>query len=205
MQRIKNTQTKDYIAEAIRNEILAGNIAAGEELTQEALAEMLGVSRMPVREALQTLVQEGFVERLPNRHMQAVALSCEQIQETFRLIAMLEAEIASMLLEKESDLGKIYDLIENIKNEKSETNRIQLELRFHTLLVSLLDNKYLEQTYGKLMSGYVSYAIENLGRSEAKADLLNEVQAVMQKNSIPDLKEIFLKYYMYYAGQFISK
>jgi len=56
MKQINNAPTKDYIAEAIRNEILAGNMKAGEELTQEALAETLGVSRMPVREALQTLV-----------------------------------------------------------------------------------------------------------------------------------------------------
>ena len=72
MKSLKRTQTKDYIIQAIRNEILSGNIPSGEELAQEALADMLGISRMPVREALQALVEEGFAKRLPNRHIQAV-------------------------------------------------------------------------------------------------------------------------------------
>ena len=70
MKQIDTVQTKDYIARAIRQEILSGRIKAGEELTQEDLAETMGVSRMPIREALQTLAQEGFLVRLPNRHMQ---------------------------------------------------------------------------------------------------------------------------------------
>lgn len=44
----------------LRYEILSGNIKAGEELAQESIAEQLGLSRMPVREALQSLEQEGF-------------------------------------------------------------------------------------------------------------------------------------------------
>ena len=59
MKTLRNMQTKDRIAQAIREEILSGHMEPGEELAQEALAEMLGVSRMPVREALQTLVQGG--------------------------------------------------------------------------------------------------------------------------------------------------
>lgn len=53
MKKIEKIQTKDRIADILRNEILIGEIENGEELTQEGLAESLGVSRMPVREALQ--------------------------------------------------------------------------------------------------------------------------------------------------------
>ena len=66
-----SVQTKDYIVQLIKEEILSGVMKPGEELAQEALAERLGVSRMPIREALQNLVQEGFAVRLPNRHIQS--------------------------------------------------------------------------------------------------------------------------------------
>lgn len=66
MGLMMNVPTKDYIVETIKEEILSGQIKPGTELAQEALAERLGVSRMPIREALQNLVQEGFAVRLPN-------------------------------------------------------------------------------------------------------------------------------------------
>lgn len=202
MKQINNTQTKDFIAEAIRNEILAGRMKAGEELTQEALAETLGVSRMPIREALQTLVQEGFVERLPNRHMQVVALNHKQIKETFRLIGVLESEIAELLLDNEYDTRELDDVITAIKDEKIASRQIQLELEFHFLLTRLLDNKYLEQMHGKLIRGYVSYAIENLGESKMKADLLVTIKKVIRHKDVAGLKNAFLEYYEYYAEQF---
>jgi len=70
---LKNTRaqsTKDYICEAIKDGIAKGNFLPGQELGQEALAKYFGVSRMPVREALQILAVEGYVEVLDNRHMQ---------------------------------------------------------------------------------------------------------------------------------------
>lgn len=100
MKKVRAVQTKDYIADAIRNEILAGNMEPGEELTQETLAEMLGVSRMPVREALQLLEQEGFIERLPNRHMVVAEIGGHKLEEIMGMAAAIEAEIALLLCQK---------------------------------------------------------------------------------------------------------
>lgn len=58
MHPLGNRQTKDHIADALRQEILSGRFADGEELTQKQLAQVLEVSRMPVREALQILELE---------------------------------------------------------------------------------------------------------------------------------------------------
>ena len=88
-----SVQTKDYIVQLMKEEILSGVMKPGEELAQEALAERLGVSRMPIREALQNLVQEGFAVRLPNRHIQAVVLSAQQIHDVFHVIAAMAAAI----------------------------------------------------------------------------------------------------------------
>ena len=101
MGLMMNVPTKDYIVETIKEEILSGQIKPGTELAQEALAERLGVSRMPIREALQNLVQEGFAVRLPNRHMQAVVLDREQIHDVFHMIEMMMAENTILLAAKE--------------------------------------------------------------------------------------------------------
>ncbi len=55
MKKIERKQTRDQIAQMIRYQILSGAMKAGDELTQESIAEQLGLSRMPVREALQNL------------------------------------------------------------------------------------------------------------------------------------------------------
>ena len=61
--------TQELICQSIRSRIQAGTLAPGTELKQVELAKEYGVSRMPVREALQTLLLEGVVTRFSNRHM----------------------------------------------------------------------------------------------------------------------------------------
>lgn len=202
MKQINNTQTKDYIAEAIRNEILSGGMEAGEELTQEALAEMLGVSRMPVREALQTLVSEGFVERLPNRHMQVVALDKTQIAETFRAIAALEAEIAGMLIEKGTDLEELEAVTEIMEQTDDKERAVESEIQFHSILVKLLDNKYLAQTFDKLMRGYITYAILNPGDRHRTGQELLDIKIALQNGEQSRLGEFFRSYYNGCAARF---
>ena len=97
MKKIEKIQTKDRIADILRNEILIGEIENGEELTQEGLAESLGVSRMPVREALQVLEQEGLLQRLPNRHMKVTGMDAQELKETLQLVAAVEVQILCML------------------------------------------------------------------------------------------------------------
>ena len=106
-----SVQTKDYIVQLMKEEILSGVMKPGEELAQEALAERLGVSRMPIREALQNLVQEGFAVRLPNRHIQAVVLSAQQIHDVFHVIAAMAAENTILVAKKEQMLTKQTTLL----------------------------------------------------------------------------------------------
>lgn len=203
MKRIDTIQTKDYIANAIRSEILSGGIKPQEELTQEGIAAMLGVSRMPVREALQSLCQEGFLERLPNRHVQVVLLNKSQIKMTFRMIAVIETEIIEVLLERESSfktLGAIMKKIESYK-DKIDKEVGELELLFHKTIADMADNQYIKQYYDKMLDGYVSYTIRNLCNTISKdnrkySNSLSSSGAIKDKelaavDSISILKKVF--------------
>jgi len=79
--------------EAIRERILSGVYAEGEQLRQDALAAELGVSRIPVREALRQLEAEGLVTFSPHRGAVVSSFSVTEIEELFDLRAMLESDL----------------------------------------------------------------------------------------------------------------
>jgi DNA-binding GntR family transcriptional regulator len=79
--------------EAIRDRILDGTYAEGEQLRQDALASELGVSRIPVREALRQHEAEGLVTFSPHRGAVVSSLSIAEIEELFDLRATLETDL----------------------------------------------------------------------------------------------------------------
>lgn len=79
---------------AVRDGIAQGRLAPGEWLREGAVAEGLGLSRTPVREALRVLAAEGLVELVHNRGARVVRWTPADIEETYRLRALLEGEAA---------------------------------------------------------------------------------------------------------------
>lgn len=88
----RNTIT-DAVTDQLRSLILSGEIADGMPLRQDAIAEEMGTSRIPVREALSRLEGEGLVASYPHRGYVVTGLSRDDIQELFDLRAMLEPEL----------------------------------------------------------------------------------------------------------------
>jgi DNA-binding GntR family transcriptional regulator len=87
------TSTPDVIAETLREEILRGEVAPGQALRQEELAERFGVSRLPVRDALLRLEAQGLVHVYPNRGAFVIALSADEVTEIFEMRILLEGDI----------------------------------------------------------------------------------------------------------------
>lgn len=79
------------VADAIRARILDGSLAAGERLVEAQWSQQLGVSRMPVREALRALAAEGVVTIEPRRGATVTAYTAEQVAELVEVRATLEA------------------------------------------------------------------------------------------------------------------
>lgn len=79
------------LAERLRELIIEGDLAAGARLNERMLCERLGVSRTPLREAFRVLAAEGLVDLQPNRGAQVVALSDDDIRESFEVMGALEA------------------------------------------------------------------------------------------------------------------
>lgn len=198
MKKVQSIQTKDYIADAIRREILSGNMEPGEELTQETLASMLGVSRMPVREALQLLEQEGFIERLPNRHMVVARLEEHRLEEIMEMAAAMETEIAVRLSKKgmtEQALG-VLDAMGAALAKGQTAQAVELELDYHGCLAELLDNSYIEQLFQKVLGGYVAYMILKMEHdTEQSYRMLCSLQMEMESGDRERLHGCLQQYY----------
>lgn len=206
METVQTIQTKDYIIQAIRKEILSGNIRMGEEITQESIAEALGVSRMPVREAFQALAQEGFLLRLPNRHMQVTGMEARQVLETFRIAAVMETELFLLLTREERDgLKPELEMLYRAAAEEKKAVFYGAELSFHRIAVKKLDNPYIQLIFSKFLDGYISYSILNLPReTEAAVRELKEIEDALFSGEEVLLRERFEAYYKAMAEHLLT-
>src|ERR1700744_244045 len=91
---------QESVAEIIRERIIVGIYDRGTKLKQADLAEELGVSITPVREALLALEAEGYVRGLPHKGLVVPDLVPELVQEIFRLRLTLERELTKGALDK---------------------------------------------------------------------------------------------------------
>ena len=199
MEVLKFKQTKDYIAQALREQILSGTIPDGEKLTQEQISEKLGVSRIPVREAMQILELEGFLERLPNRHMRVIGVKKEDIYINFRVLSALESEIATMLLEEGADISLLAKILDEYKVAvEQEQWRVcaEKELGFHIHISQLLENKCLIKLHEKLVNGYLSYGLKHFPMNwQVNLDSLYKVLQVLESGEEKLLREFFDNYF----------
>ena len=98
MEQMREARLSEAIALQIAELILSGEIKSETKLRQEELAEILQVSRIPVREALQLLETQGLVKRLATRHIVTANLEESHIREVYGLIAEIERQAVESIL-----------------------------------------------------------------------------------------------------------
>ncbi|WP_433348862.1 GntR family transcriptional regulator [Microtetraspora malaysiensis] len=103
--------TQQYVLEQLRRAILTGQLAPGSAIRQDALAEQLGVSRVPIREALKILEGEGQVIYRPRRGYMVAELALEDFLEVYRIRQILEEEAVRSAIERitDEDIQRLQD------------------------------------------------------------------------------------------------
>jgi len=104
--------------DALRERILRGDYPEGEPLRQDALADELGVSRIPVREALRQLEAEGLVTFSPHRGAVVSSLSLEEIVELFELRADIESDLLRRAIPRmtKEQLDRAIDVLDEFED-----------------------------------------------------------------------------------------
>lgn len=95
---------QEYVLAELRRALGAGELGPGQPIRQEVLAESLGVSRVPLREALKILEGEGQVIHLPHRGYQVAALSLPELLEVYEIRELLESEAARRAVDRLTDV-----------------------------------------------------------------------------------------------------
>lgn len=93
----------ERLTEILRDSILSGEIGSGVAIRQDALAARLKVSKIPLREALARLEQDGLVRSQPNRGFFVSPLSAEEAEEVFALRLQLEPDMAALACDRAND------------------------------------------------------------------------------------------------------
>lgn len=101
------------VTRLVRDDIISGAYPPGHHLTEEGLAERLGVSRIPVREALRTLDAEGFIHSRPHAGAFVAELTVAEAEDLLEVRALLEPLGAARAAARRSadDLGRLRDLL----------------------------------------------------------------------------------------------
>ena len=141
--------------EALRERILRGDYPEGEPLRQDALADELGVSRIPVREALRQLEAEGLVTFNPHRGAVVSSLSLDEINELFELRADIECELLTRAIPRttKEQLERATDVLDEFQEalDAGEATRWgPLNWHFHAALYAPAERKFTMGVLQKL-------------------------------------------------------
>jgi DNA-binding GntR family transcriptional regulator len=141
--------------EALRERILRGDYPEGEPLRQDALAEELGVSRIPVREALRQLEAEGLVTFSPHRGAVVSTLSLDEIEELFQLRADIECDLLRRAIPKMTpeQLERATDVLDEFQDalDAEESSRwAPLNWHFHAALYAPANRNFTMNVLQKL-------------------------------------------------------
>jgi DNA-binding GntR family transcriptional regulator len=138
----------DQVHGALLERIVAGELPPGSRLRQEALAEELGVSRTPLREALVRLASEGLVEFTPNRGATVAARDFSDMEQAWGARLVIEPGAARLAAER-LDPDAIERLRECVRRQRvvagDVTTSFALNREFHVTLVQASGNAHLAQ------------------------------------------------------------
>jgi DNA-binding GntR family transcriptional regulator len=148
---LQRASTPQQVAQAIREQILRGEIAPGARLRDDAIASALGVSRNSVREALQILASEGLVQRVLHRGALVTELTLEELNDVYQARRAIElAGIRAAGSAPAGWLDTMRRLLQEMRAAVDSGNLadlLEVDLRFHEAIVSAIGSRRVTRFY----------------------------------------------------------
>ena len=136
----------DRLQDVIRN----ANLQPGDPLSENRLSKALGISRTPVREALQQLAQEGMIQIIPGRAITVAAPSMQDVLDALHVRELLEPEVVRLAAEalpsdEREALQEITKEMEIAARGRDRANWSKIDIKWHEILCDFCPNKLLGQ------------------------------------------------------------
>lgn len=176
---------RDMVFDVLMNAIMQGQLSPGERLLEVQLAEEMGVSRTPVREAIRRLELEGFVVMVPRKGAYVAGLSVNDVECVYEIRTALETlavRLAAQRMEDEDfqQLDELALAMQATWQEGNVDNWVALDAQFHELLYKFSRNERLVQMMSNIMEQLSRYRIISLANVEVRHNSLAEHQEVIE-------------------------
>ena len=184
---------REIVSDALRQAIRDGLLPPGERLMEIPLAEELGVSRTPIREAIRILEQEGLVVMIPRRGTYVADMSLKDVTEVFELRSILEelaAELAAERITNEEIEALEQHLVEigNYMNENNLDKVVQADILFHEILYKASRNDRLVEMINNLREQTLRFRTLSMSQTGRLAKTWDEHRQLVEAISDRDVE-----------------
>jgi DNA-binding GntR family transcriptional regulator len=150
LEPVPRRSTVEIISDELRSAIMYGSLAPGSQLGEADLAARLGVSRGPLREAMQRLVQEGLVRSEPHRGLFVITLAEEDMEDVYRARLAIERAACLMIMDRNRGeaLVRLTEALQALVGAAEQRDRIAMsdaDQAFHQVLVTASGSPRLER------------------------------------------------------------
>lgn len=203
---------RDIVFENLRNAILEGDLKAGKRLMEVQLAEQLGVSRTPIREAIRKLELEGLVVMLPRKGAYVANMSFKDLIDVLEIRASLEGLAAYLAAERRRDedieeLEKVAKEFEKSVRETDIDNVLKKDIEFHEKIFLMANNKKLYHLITTLWEQVHRFRVTYVSNYEASLSLVEEHKKILDaiKSGDSELAKKYATEHIEIAEQFFME
>ena len=183
---------RDLVFNTLRQAILKGELKPGERLMEIQLAEKLGVSRTPIREAIRKLELEGLVLMIPRRGAEVAKISHKSLQDVLEVRGALEALATDLACQRITDeeLEDLRKAQENFKKAVESGTEMQIaeaDEAYHDIIYNASNNKRLVQMINNLREQMYRYRLEYIKDEAQRGILISEHENILEAIRIRDV------------------
>ena len=184
---------RDVVFNTLRQEILTGKLKPGERLMEIHLANKLGVSRTPIREAIRKLELEGLVIMIPRRGAEVAQITLKSLQDVMEVRRALDVLAIEPACERmgQEELDSLYQACENFRaavKTKDTRKLAEADVAFHDKIVLSTGNTRLIQLVSNLSEQMYRYRFEYLKDASSHEMLQQEhlemYQSILKKDKV---------------------
>lgn len=185
---------RDVVFNTLRQAILRGELKPGERLMEIQLANKLGVSRTPIREAIRKLELEGLVLMIPRKGAEVADITEKSLKDVLEVRKALETLSVQLACDRitEEEIGNLKDAAEEFKEtlkSKDVTEIAEADVRFHDVIFGATDNQKLIQLLNNLREQMYRYRVEYLKRENSYPQIIEEHEEIIARIEAKDKKE----------------